>query len=117
MQDSGHCWNDCISSNEAPWRPFVGKIWGLPKIKGTLSGPYYRSLGSILGSPYFGKLPYHPNSGTVQLPFLAPTWPGGQHAQRCCSLTASGEMEGLGVEGLGFGVQILEGRSSMTQQS
>ena len=39
----------------------VGLIWGFPKIRGTLSGgPYnkdYSILGSILGSPHFGKLP------------------------------------------------------------
>ena len=37
-------------------------IWGFPKIRGTLfGGPHnkdYSILGSILGSPYFGKLPY-----------------------------------------------------------
>ena len=37
-------------------------IWGFPKIKGTLFAcPYnkdYSILGSILGSPYFGRLPY-----------------------------------------------------------
>ena len=37
-------------------------IWGFPKIKGTLfGGPNnkdYNILGSILGSPYFGKLPF-----------------------------------------------------------
>ena len=35
--------------------------WGLPKIRGTvLGGPHnkdYSILGSILGSPYLGKLP------------------------------------------------------------
>ena len=35
--------------------------WGLPKILGTFfGGPHnkdYSILGSILGSPYFGKLP------------------------------------------------------------
>ena len=38
------------------------EIWGFPKISGTLfGGPHnkdYSILGSILGSPYFGKLPY-----------------------------------------------------------
>ena len=38
-------------------------IWGFPKIRGTFFGGYYRKdyrmSGSILGSPYFGKLPYH----------------------------------------------------------
>ena len=37
-------------------------IWEFPKIRGTLlRGPHnkdYSILGSILGSPYFGKLPY-----------------------------------------------------------
>ena len=37
-------------------------IWGFPKIRGNLfGGPYnkdYSILGSILGSPYFGELPY-----------------------------------------------------------
>ena len=37
-------------------------IWGFPKIRGTIFGsPHnkdYSILGSILGSPYFGKLPY-----------------------------------------------------------
>ena len=36
-------------------------MWRFPKIRGTfLGGPFnkgYRILGSILGSPYFGKLP------------------------------------------------------------
>ena len=35
--------------------------WGFPKIRGTILGGYYNKdysiLGSILGSPYFGKLP------------------------------------------------------------
>ena len=38
------------------------ETWGFPKIKGTLfGGPHnkdYSILGSILGSPYFGKLPH-----------------------------------------------------------
>ena len=37
-------------------------VWGFPKIRGTfLEGPNnkdYSILGSILGSPYFGKLPF-----------------------------------------------------------
>ena len=37
-------------------------IWGFPYFRGTLfRGPYnkdYSILGSTLGSPYFGKLPY-----------------------------------------------------------
>ena len=41
---------------------FHGSIWGFPEIRGTLfGGPYskdYSMLGYILGSPYFGKLPY-----------------------------------------------------------
>ena len=34
--------------------------WGFPKIRGTFLGPNkdYSMLGSILGSPYFGKLPH-----------------------------------------------------------
>ena len=39
-----------------------GEIWVVPKIRGPLfRGPHnkdYSILGSILGSPYFGKLPY-----------------------------------------------------------
>ena len=37
-------------------------IWGFTKIRGTFLGGHnnkgYSILGSILGSPYFGKLPY-----------------------------------------------------------
>ena len=45
-------------------------IWGFPKIRGYLfGGPIkkdYSILGSILGSPYFGKLPsLHPHNGPV----------------------------------------------------
>ena len=44
--------------------PLIGDIWGFPKIRGTLLGvPIIRTysiLGSTLGSPYFGKLPYGP---------------------------------------------------------
>ena len=40
-------------------------IWGFPKIRGTLlGGPHnkdYSILGSIVGSPDFGKLPYTDN--------------------------------------------------------
>ena len=40
----------------------VIRIWGFPKIRGTfLGGPCrkdYSILGSTLGSPYLGKLPY-----------------------------------------------------------
>ena len=38
----------------------LGGIWYFPKIRGTLWGPHSKAssiLGSILGSPYFGKLP------------------------------------------------------------
>ena len=38
-------------------------IWGFPKIRGTILGPNSkdsRIVGSIFGSPYFGKLPYNP---------------------------------------------------------
>ena len=45
-----------------PVRMSSNQIWGFPKIRGTLfGGPYnkdYSVLGSILGSPYLGKLPY-----------------------------------------------------------
>ena len=34
-----------------------GPIWGFPKIRGT-NNKGYSILGSILGSPYFGKLPF-----------------------------------------------------------
>ena len=41
----------------------IALIWEFPKIRGSnLGGPHnkdYSILGSILGSPYFGKLPYH----------------------------------------------------------
>ena len=40
----------------------MGVIWGFPRIRGTIfGGPNYKDyniLGYILGSPYFGKLPY-----------------------------------------------------------
>ena len=40
----------------------TGNIWGFPKIRGTILGvPIIRTIifwGSMLGSPYFGKLPY-----------------------------------------------------------
>ena len=39
----------------------LSRIWGFPKIRGTILGVHnkdYSILGSILGSPYFGKLPY-----------------------------------------------------------
>ena len=42
-------------------------IWGFPKIRGTFLGvPIIRIsiLGSILGSPYFGKLPYDEHKTT-----------------------------------------------------
>ena len=39
-----------------------GAIWGVAKFRGTFLGVSfnkdYSSFGSILGSPYFGKLPY-----------------------------------------------------------
>ena len=45
-------------------------IWGFPKIKGTLSGvpmlriiAFWGFLGSLLGSPYFRKLPYSVDFG------------------------------------------------------
>ena len=40
----------------------ICNMWGFPKIGGTFFGGShnkdYSILGSILGSPYFGKLPY-----------------------------------------------------------
>ena len=42
-------------------QPVVGVHMEFPKIRGTFWGPYnrgYSMLGSILGSPYFGKLPH-----------------------------------------------------------
>ena len=40
----------------------VKEFWWIPKIRGTFfGGPYskdYSILGSILGSPYLGKLPF-----------------------------------------------------------
>ena len=44
------------------FRDYLVTIWGFPKIRGTLS-----VLGSILGSPYFGKLPYHPEFGPLDV--------------------------------------------------
>ena len=38
-------------------------FWGFPEIRGTLLGVLITRIkvfgGSILGSPYFGKLPYY----------------------------------------------------------
>ena len=46
---------------------FCWGTWGVPKIRGELfGGPYTKDnsiLGSILGSPNFGKLPY---SGSIE---------------------------------------------------
>ena len=51
--------------------PDAGKLlWGYLKIRGTMGGPQnkdYSILGSIVGSPDFGKLPYrvfHPIART-----------------------------------------------------
>ena len=45
-------------------------IWGFPKIRGTLLGvPIISILGSTLGSPYFGKLPYSLGSFNFELFF------------------------------------------------
>ena len=42
----------------------ISHVWGgVPKIKGTFGGPDNQDhtvWGSILGYPYFGKLPYQP---------------------------------------------------------
>ena len=35
-----------------------GGIWEFLKIGGSYNKDFYSMLGSILGSPYFGKLPY-----------------------------------------------------------
>ena len=39
-------------------------IWEFPKIRGIIFGVHkdYSTLGSILGYPYFGKLPYSPKN-------------------------------------------------------
>ena len=42
------------------------RYMGFPKIRGTFLGipsKDYSQLGSILGSPYLGKLPYGGNTG------------------------------------------------------
>ena len=45
-------------------KPNMTPIWGFPKVRGTFfGGPHnkdYSILGSILGSPLLGKLPYNP---------------------------------------------------------
>ena len=55
----------CLSIAKSPSPRLFAQlrdIWEFPKIRGTFSeGPYnkdYSILGSILGSPYSGKLPY-----------------------------------------------------------
>ena len=54
-------WLSSVGS-ERPTGAGYRSRWGFPKIRGTLfGGPHnkdYSILGSILGSPYFGKLPY-----------------------------------------------------------
>ena len=64
----------------------LGCIWNFPKIKGTFwGGPYnkgYSILGSILGSPYFGKPPY-------TLGLSGPTLRGSQ-ARRLAFLVGGG---------------------------
>ena len=45
------------------------QIWEFPKIMGTFLGPYNKEnsdLGSILGPPYFGKLPYNVLEGGMK---------------------------------------------------
>ena len=53
-QSACHCSSSAWST--------VFRIWGFPKIRGTLFwNPHnkdYSILGSILGTPYFGKLPF-----------------------------------------------------------
>ena len=43
--------------------PLSTSIWGFPKIRGTIFRGFHKKdcsiLGSIWGSPYFGKLPYN----------------------------------------------------------
>ena len=45
-----------------PFQGIIRVMWGFPKIKGTLFGGThiedYSILGSILGYPNFGKVPY-----------------------------------------------------------
>ena len=59
------------SKNHLGARPTLHRNGGFPKLGGTLfGGPHnkdYSILGSILGSPYFGKLPNHAevNRGTA----------------------------------------------------
>ena len=46
--------------------------WKFPKIRGTILGGSQTKkniLGPILGSPYFGTLPYRRCTNTLQLPF------------------------------------------------
>ena len=46
--------------------PIVAPIWGFPNNKD------YSTLGSILGSPYFGKLLYNPQKcSCCRLPFFS----------------------------------------------
>ena len=67
------CWVEAVPKSYGSFLTFWGRedlegqltrtpIWGFPKIKGIFSvGPYnkdYSIFGSILGSPYLGKLPY-----------------------------------------------------------
>ena len=85
-------------------KPRVTLIWGFPKIRGTLAGgPYnkdYNILESILGSPYFGKLPYTPKQFQSMLggnPYPPPqtslgiprkVYPQGTNATHAGSLSA-----------------------------
>ena len=45
------------------YNPYIVPIWKFPKIRGTFLGGLYNKdysiLGSLFGSPYFGKLPYN----------------------------------------------------------
>ena len=69
---------------------------GFPKIRGTILGvPNIKDhsiLGSMLGSPYFGKLPLHITRGPpeVALQHTAPR----RHSKAA--------LQGLGFRGLGF---------------
>ena len=50
-----------------PMIRIIGALWEFPKIGGVpFWGLYYSILGSILGSPYFGKLLYLESLGSTR---------------------------------------------------
>ena len=53
---------ECSNCNSNTDDNLVWNIWGFPKIKSTIIGGHhnkdYSILGSILGSPNFGRLPF-----------------------------------------------------------